>query len=48
MKVNNEFPIKDFFKISYNVLINKDKGPRLASFILEIGKQRVADLFKKV
>ncbi|MBT7331656.1 lysine--tRNA ligase, partial [Candidatus Woesearchaeota archaeon] len=45
---NSEFPIKDFFKIAYNVLINKDQGPRLASFILEIGKERVVKLFKSV
>tara|TARA_Y100000310_G_scaffold124700_1_gene123399 strand:- start:20797 stop:22377 length:1581 start_codon:yes stop_codon:yes gene_type:complete len=45
---NNEYPIKDFFKLCYRVLINKDKGPRLASFILEIGKQKVAKLFNSV
>ncbi|PIZ51325.1 lysine--tRNA ligase [Candidatus Woesearchaeota archaeon CG_4_10_14_0_2_um_filter_33_13] len=45
---NNDFPTKDFFRIAYNVLINKDKGPRLASFILEIGKDKVANLFKQV
>ena len=45
---NTDFPIKDFFKVAYNVLINKDKGPRLASFILEIGKERVVKLFKSV
>jgi lysyl-tRNA synthetase, class I len=43
---NNDFPAGDFFKLAYRVLINKDKGPRLASFILEIGKERVAKLFK--
>jgi lysyl-tRNA synthetase, class I len=45
---NNNFPPGDFFKVAYNVLVNKDKGPRLASFILEIGKEKVAELFKKV
>ncbi len=44
---NNNFPPGDFFKVAYNVLVNKDKGPRLASFILEIGKEKVAELFKK-
>ena len=39
---------KEFFKIAYNILINKDKGPQLANFILVIGKQRVSELFKKV
>jgi lysyl-tRNA synthetase, class I len=45
---NSEFPSSDFFKLAYQVLINKDKGPRLASFILEIGRERVAELLKKV
>ena len=45
---NNDFPPGDFFKLAYRVLINKDKGPRLASFILEIGKEKVAKLFKSV
>ncbi len=45
---NAEFPPKDFFKLTYNVLVNKDKGPRLASFILEIGREKVAELFKSV
>ncbi len=45
---NNEFPHSDFFKIAYNVLINKDQGPKLASFILEIGRDKVAKLFLSV
>jgi len=43
-KVDN----KAFFKAAYNVLISKDKGPRLAHFILTIGKHRVAKLFEEV
>lgn len=39
---------KDFFKAAYLVLIEKEKGPRLASFILTLGKQKVIELFKKV
>ncbi len=45
---NHEFPHQDFFQAAYKVLINQDKGPKLASFILEIGRKRVADLFAKV
>ena len=45
---NAEIEPKEFFKIAYNVLINKNKGPRLASFILEIGREKVAELFKQV
>jgi len=44
---NNDFPSGDFFKLAYRVLINKEKGPRLASFLLEIGKEKVATLFKQ-
>ncbi|PIN75958.1 lysine--tRNA ligase [Candidatus Woesearchaeota archaeon CG10_big_fil_rev_8_21_14_0_10_36_11] len=39
---------KDFFKAAYMVLIGKEKGPRLASFILEIGRKNVAELFTRV
>ncbi len=45
---NNNFPPPDFFKVAYRVLINKDQGPRLASFILAIGKNRVARLLQAV
>ena len=38
----------DFFKAAYGVLLNKEKGPRLAPFILAIGKDKVAKLFEKV
>lgn len=38
----------DFFKASYNVLLNKDRGPKLAPFILTLGKEKVIDLFDKV
>ncbi len=45
---NNGFPPADFFRTAYRVLINKDKGPRLASFILAIGKERVAGLMESL
>jgi lysyl-tRNA synthetase class 1 len=32
---------KDFFKLAYRVLIGKEMGPRLAGFILTIGRERV-------
>ncbi len=43
---NSNFPPSDFFKTAYRALINKEKGPRLASFMLAIGRERVATLFK--
>ena len=45
---NNDVQPKDFFTAAYRVLINKEKGPRLASFILAIGAKKVATLFKGV
>jgi len=45
---NAKFQVKDFFTLAYTVLIHKEKGPRLASFILAIGKEKVAKLFEGV
>jgi lysyl-tRNA synthetase class 1 len=45
---NAELEAKDFFKVAYKVLIGKEKGPRLASFILEIGRKKAAELLGKV
>ncbi|HII68532.1 TPA: hypothetical protein HA270_01535, partial [Candidatus Woesearchaeota archaeon] len=39
---------KDFFRAAYLVLLNKERGPRLASFILALGSERVAKLFSAV
>ncbi len=38
---------KDFFKLVYRVLIDKDRGPRLASFIVAIGRERVIGLLRQ-
>ncbi len=38
----------DFFKAAYNVLLNKDRGPKLAPFILALGKEKIIGLFGKV
>jgi lysyl-tRNA synthetase class 1 len=37
---------KQLYKIMYRVLIGKEMGPRLASFILTIGKQRIIKLLE--
>jgi len=34
----------DFFRASYQAIIGKEKGPRLASLILAIGKEKVVKL----
>jgi len=39
---------KDFFKAAYLVIINKEKGPRLASLILAIGKEKVIEILKQI
>jgi len=39
---------KEFFKVCYKILIDKERGPRLAPFILTLGKERVLKLFGKV
>jgi len=39
---------KNFFQGAYKVLINKEKGPRLADFVLTIGKDKVKKLFEQV
>lgn len=35
-----------FFEIIYQLIINKERGPRLAPFIFAIGKERVLELLK--
>jgi len=37
---------QDFFKSAYKVLLNKERGPKLAPFILALGKEKVAKLFE--
>lgn len=39
---------KYFFRASYKVIMNRDRGPKLAPFILTIGKEKVIKLFEKV
>ncbi len=39
-----EMGMKDFFQLCYQAIISKDRGPKLAGFIEEIGKERISDL----
>jgi lysyl-tRNA synthetase class 1 len=39
-----EMEPKEFFKLAYRVLIEKEMGPRLAGFLLTIGKERALEL----
>ena len=38
---------REFFKAVYKVLIGKEKGPRLASFMLSIGKEKTKKIFSR-
>jgi lysyl-tRNA synthetase class 1 len=39
---------KEFFTAAYLVLIKKEKGPKLAPFILQIGQKKVADMLEQI
>ncbi|HMA99588.1 MAG TPA: lysine--tRNA ligase [Spirochaetota bacterium] len=39
---------KNFFYFFYKLLINKDKGPKLAGFILTIGAEKAANLLRNI
>lgn len=38
----------EFFTAAYRVLLNKERGPKLATFILAVGKEKAIGLFGKV
>jgi len=39
----NRVQPKDFFKILYQIILSKDRGPKIGPFIEDIGKKKVAD-----
>jgi lysyl-tRNA synthetase class 1 len=41
-----EMEPKEFFKLVYRVLIGKEMGPRLAGFLLTIGKSRALEILR--
>ncbi|MBN1696710.1 MAG: lysine--tRNA ligase [Spirochaetales bacterium] len=43
---NNDMDPKELYKTLYRVLIGKEMGPRLAAFILTIGKERIISLLE--
>ena len=43
-----EIEPKDFFGVAYGVIIGKSKGPRLASLILTVGKDKIIKLLDKI
>jgi len=42
----NGFEAPDFFALVYRSVIGKEKGPRLAAFILSAGKDRILPLLE--
>jgi len=44
----HDLDTKSFFKGAYQVLISRENGPRLAPFIMAIGKEKVAKLFGQI
>ena len=49
-KISEKLELKpqDFFKAAYKVLLNKERGPKLAPFIIALGKDKVVKLFEGV
>lgn len=44
---NNGLDIKEFFSMMYEIIVSKNRGPKLASFIQTIGKEKVLALLDK-
>ena len=44
----NEIKNTDFFRAAYQAIIGKEKGPRLAEFILLIGKEKIIKLLGQI
>jgi len=44
----NELDSKSFFNGAYTALISRESGPRLAPFIIAIGKEKVAKLLEQI
>jgi lysyl-tRNA synthetase, class I len=42
------FEPKEFFRLVYQILLNRDSGPRLGPFIMAIGKQRVISMLEEL
>ena len=40
-------PPGDFFTVVYRVLIGKEKGPRLAGFMMIVGKEKLSAIFNR-
>ncbi len=43
LQEKNQIPAKNFFKIMYNILLDKERGPRLGFFLATIDKQFIIE-----
>ena len=43
----NQVQPKDFFRILYQIILSKDRGPKIGPFIEDIGKKKVADAISR-
>jgi len=39
---------KEFFRAAYLILVGKERGPKLAPFVLSLGKKKAASLFEQI
>lgn len=44
---DNGLPPKDFFQLLYRVMLGKPSGPRIGSFVAQMGAQRITEIIKK-
>ena len=43
LQEKNQIPAKNFFKIMYNILLDKERGPRLGFFLATIDKKFIIE-----
>jgi lysyl-tRNA synthetase class 1 len=44
----NDIKPVDFFKLIYRILLNSERGPRLGTYIIEVGKEEIINKLKEV
>jgi lysyl-tRNA synthetase class I len=43
-----ELSPKELFQAGYKVLLNRERGPKLATLVISIGTEKVSKLFKTI
>ena len=46
LQEENNIPAKEYFKVMYNILLDKDRGPRLGFFLASMEREFVLDRLK--